>query len=201
VISSLNGIVSDISLNTVTVDVSGVGYSVQCSKTALQDLELGTKARFTIYTDVREDDILLYGFKDKLERQVFLLLKTVKGVGSKIALEMISQVNTLELLRAIGFGDTARLQSLKGVGKKTSERIIVELKEKVGEFAIEQAGGLIVETIHSDPIKDAESALMALGFSQSIAAKALAKVQHSEKHSGNVGKETGDLVREALQYV
>ena len=196
-ISTLTGLIADISSNKIIIDVSGVGYGVTCSTGCVEQLKVGGKTTLIVYTDVREDAIILYGFKDKLEREIFLLLKTVKGVGSKSAIDLLSQVKTFDLLRAIGSGDISGLQSLKGVGKKTSERIIVELKEKVGAFALEQAEGFKIDVVRTTPYQDAEAALMALGFSQSIANRALGQVQIEIKGSGN----TSELVKEALKYV
>jgi len=202
VISSLNGIVQEISANSVTVEVGGVGYLVSCSMRCLENLQLGATSKLIVYTDVREDAISLYGFKDKIERQVFQLLKTVKGIGSRTALEVLSQLDPLDLLRAIGSGDITRLKTLKGVGKKTAERIIVELKEKVGEFAVEQTMQISVDVIAATPIQDAEAALMALGFSQQLAAKALRNVLSQQSEANNSGLLIpGYLVREALKYV
>lgn len=197
-ISRLKGIIVDRSLSEVTIDVQGVGYSVTCSAACLENLILGEEAEIVIHTDVREDNITLYGFNNKLERQTFMLLKTVKGVGSRSASEIISQVNTLDLLRIIGSGDSARLQAVRGIGKKTAERIIVELKEKVGDYATERSGRLNLEITRSQPIDDAIEALKSLGFSQSQAEQAIRRLESS----GISGKENpGELVRQALQFV
>ncbi len=196
-ISSLNGTVSDISANALTIDVGGVGYLVNCAPSCFETIELGKPVRLVIHTDVREDAITLYGFRDKLERQVFMLLKTVKGIGSKTALEVISQLSPIELLRAIGSGDTGRLQSLRGVGKKTAERVIVELKEKVGEFATEQMLTSKIEISRNSPRNDAIAALVALGFAESVAVTAIDKVSKG----GADPSDTGEFVRMALKFV
>ncbi|MDZ4785890.1 MAG: Holliday junction branch migration protein RuvA [bacterium] len=197
-ISLLHGIVVDIVSNNITIDVNGVGYSVLCSRNCLESLKAGEKSKIVIYTDVREDNISLFGFKDKLERQVFLLLKTVKGVGSKTGIEMLSQLDKLDLLRAIGSGDAARLQSLKGIGRKTAERIVLELREKVGEFALEQSAGFNVDISRVSPMKDAEEALMALGFNQATAVNALSQLAARGMTNGVA---TGEIVKEALKFV
>lgn len=196
-ISSLNGTVSDISGNALTIDVAGVGYLVHCAPSSFELVELGKPIRLVIHTDVREDAITLYGFRDKLERQVFMLLKTVKGIGSRTALEVISQLSPIELLRAIGSGDTGRLQSLRGVGKKTAERVIVELKEKVGEFATDQMLSTRIEITRTSPRNDAIAALVALGFTESVANSAIENVLKG----GSIPSDTGEFVRIALKFV
>ena len=133
-ISQLKGTVDSISAAKATIDVAGVGYEVHCSARCVANLELGKPAKIVVYTYVREDAITLYGFEDAVEKQAFLMLTSVQGVGPKSAAEIISAIDKLELLRTIGTGDSTQLQRIKGVGKKLSERIIVELKDKVADF-------------------------------------------------------------------
>jgi Holliday junction DNA helicase RuvA len=197
VISSLNGIVLDISANSVTVEVGGVGYLVHCAPACMEICQLGQSVRLVIHTDVREDAITLYGFRDKLERQVFMLLKTVKGIGSRTALDVISQMSPVDLLRTIGSGDTGLLQKLKGIGKKTAERIVVELKETVGQFATEQILPRQIEITRPNHDADAISALVALGFAESAAKSAIEKVLKN----GSAPADTGEFVRLALAFV
>src|SRR3990167_1206675 len=124
-ISRLRGTVIDSTLDTLTLDVQGVGYEIYPTSSCREALAVGEEADVVIYTDVKEDSITLYGFRDRLEKQAFLLLKTVKGVGSKSAADIISRLDKIALFRAIASGDLARLQSVRGVGKKTAERIVV----------------------------------------------------------------------------
>lgn len=196
-ISSLNGIVSDISANAVTLDVGGVGYLVNCSPQVASKCLIGETMKMVVHTDVREDAITLYGFLDKMERQVFLLLKTVKGIGSRTALEVISQMSPIDLLRTIGSGDLIRLQSLKGVGKKTAERIVVELKEAVGEFAVGQSISKRIEISSGSSQQDTVAALVALGFSESAAKGAVDKVIKS----GSAPSGSGEFVKLALAFI
>ncbi len=196
-ISSLNGIVLDISANSITVEVGGVGYLVYCAPSCMEICELDRPIKLVIHTDVREDAITLYGFRDKLERQVFMLLKTVKGIGSRTALDVISQMRPLDLLRTIGSGDTGLLQKLKGIGKKTAERIVVELKETVGQFATEQILPRQIEVSSNAHDSDAIAALVALGFAESAAKSAIEKVLKN----GSVPADTGEFVRLALAFV
>jgi Holliday junction DNA helicase RuvA len=186
--------------NVLTLDVHGVGYELICSQPVLDRAVLGQELTVTVYTDVKEDSITLFGFADTLEKQVFLLLKRVKGVGSRIASEVLSAVDKMELLRAIGASDTARLQAIRGVGRKLSERIIVELKEKVVEFVLE-ARSLTPEreVVGAEPIfRDALAALTSLGFTAADAHRMLREAEH---RAPTARVDSGELVREALKYV
>lgn len=198
-ISNLTGQVIDINSRTVVLDVAGVGYEVHCTVEALQRLDLGAPASLVIYTEVRDDAIKLFGFADKLEKQTFLLLMRVKGVGARTAGEIVSNVNKRELLKLIAAGELATLQAIKGIGKKTAERIIVELKDKVGSYVLEnQSERLGVEQLKSEPIQDALQAMTTLGFSKHEAETALKKVQNEARLDS---LEAGELVREALRHV
>ena len=194
-IARLKGTVVELQGQYSTVDVQGVGYEVLCSKSCFEDIEIGSTITLTIYTDVREDCISLYGFSDRLEKQVFLMLKTVKGVGSKMASFILSEKDKLEILRAIGSSDITTLQSIKGVGKKTAERIIVELKEKVSAYAVVEGGiGLSVDRTPERSFEDALQGMRSLGFSAQDAKHAISKVDRSVKDSA-------DIIREALQHI
>ena len=204
-IAKLTGKISEIFNSTVTIDVNGVGYEVFCSQECIQSLQIDHNAVITIYTDVKEDSISLYGFKDSQEKQVFLLLRKVKGVGARTGSQIISRVNKLELLRIIGSSDLTKLQSIKGIGKKLAERIIVELRDQVAEFVNEQvSSSVLFDPAINEPYNDALSALQALGFSRKDAENAINQV----KASGVIGvgksskdNDSGNIVREALKYV
>jgi holliday junction DNA helicase RuvA len=198
VISRLKGIIEHVAGNIVTLDVHGVGYEVYASAGCLARCVKGEEAAVVIYTDVKEDLIRLYGFDDHLEKQVFLLLTRVKGVGAKSASDIISKVEKVDLLRTIAAGDTAKLQLIKGIGKKTAERIVVELKDKVGEYVIEgQVSRLSVEREVVTPFSEATEALMALGFSKKDAERAVQNVEAANRSASD----PGEIVREALRYI
>ncbi|RMD86467.1 MAG: Holliday junction branch migration protein RuvA [Candidatus Dadabacteria bacterium] len=196
-ISRLTGIVVEKDNNRVVLDVNGVGYEVFCSLNTIAALQCGEEATLVIHTEVREDSITLFGFADKLEKQTFLLLKTVKGVGARSASDIISRIDKLDLLRIIGSGDTLRLRSVKGIGRKIAERIVVELKEKVSDYAMGYAG-LSADVTAEGAFGDALEALRSLGFSQSVAEAALQKVKNNVDITG---MDAGKIVQEALQYV
>jgi len=191
-IGKLSGVVDSIEGALVTLDVQGVGYEVLCTHRCLLGLNASTETSLVVFTEVREDQIRLFGFEDRLERRVFSFLTQVKGVGPRTALDIVSQIDKLDLLRIIGTGDLTRLHRIKGIGKKTAERIILELKDKVAEYVHESqpAGG--------EPVEEAVLALEALGFSRGQAAGAVEKANNLEPGTRT---EVGELVKRALQYV
>ena len=179
-IARLAGRVDSLSGNHAVIDVQGVGYEVSCTRDCLRQLVVGEEAQITIYTAVKEDSISLYGFGDTLEKQVFCLLMSVKGLGARRALDVISQIDKVDLLRCIGEGNTAALQTLKRVGKRLAERIVVELKDKVAEYVLSRkAHSPQVEKVVIEPTDDAVEALLALGFSRKEAEHAVGKVELS----------------------
>src|SRR3989338_8913776 len=131
-IGALTGKLLHKSADHCLVNVGGVGYHVMISLSTFSHLpELGGELTFQIYTHVREDQISLYGFLDPLEKTLFQYLISVSGVGPRIAMSLLSGIPALELSKAIGRADVGRLVSIPGVGRKTGERIIIELKEKL----------------------------------------------------------------------
>lgn len=186
-------------MGTVLIDVAGVGYELHCSGACIASLEEGKETTLVVYTEVREDLIRLHGFVDLLEKQVFLMLTKVNGVGARTASDVLSQIDRRDLLRAIGAGDVSRLQSLRGVGKKTAERLVVELRDSVGKLSgISPSLSSSVERDFGGPVGDAVQALVALGFSKKDAERAVSQVE-----TGALKKalESGALVAEALRFV
>jgi Holliday junction DNA helicase RuvA len=204
-ISRLHGEVVEIDGDGIVVDVNGVGYEVACTTALLSRLSLGTRAIFSVYTDVREDAIRLFGFDSVAERHIFLLLNRVSGMGPRSSLDVVSNVAIRDLLRAIGSGDVRALMSIKGVGKKKAERIVVELRDLVANMAGERADSLramvSVERSAEPPAtavsSDAVSALEVLGFARRDAESAVSQALQGR---GSVG-DVGELIREALRYV
>ena len=197
-ISFLRGKIHSVFGNVVTIDVQGVGYEVHCTQQALVDLQPGNPASLIVHTEMREASLTLFGFVDSIEKQVFLLLTTVKGVGARSASDILSMIDRQDLLRAIGSSDVTRLQRVKGVGKKTAERIVVELRDKVAAFVSDTVGGaLVVEQVSDAPRKEAEEALVTLGFSRRDAEKALSQIDLELLAS----LDSGEIVREALRFI
>jgi Holliday junction DNA helicase RuvA len=175
VIAHLRGRISEKHPNRVIVDVNGVGYDVFVPLSTFYGLgDAGSETALRIHTHVREDALLLYGFATLLEQELFERLIGVSGIGPKVALAVLSGIEPQELIRAIERGDIARLTSIPGVGKKTSERIVLELKDRLprGQAAAALAGETVVpaSAIHDDVI----SALVNLGYHRPLAEKAAA---------------------------
>ena len=179
-IGKLKGIVDEYGDDHVILDVHGVGYVCYCSSRTLQNLpSTGEATVLAIETIVREDMIRLYGFADADEREWFRLLCTVQGVGTKVALALLSALRPSELASAIALKDVTALCRANGVGKKLAERIAQELKDKAPSFAsvdpaLVRLSGGIVEKTAPKPMADAVSALTNLGYPQLQASAAVA---------------------------
>ena len=153
------------------LDVGGVGYLVAATPSAVRKADGGGEVTVETYLHVREDALQLYGFADRAERELFVQLLTVNGVGPKVALAVVSGSPAEELRRAIVRGDSARFRAIPGIGKKTAERIVLELQEKVGA-----AGPAPVAAVAGDAHLVARDALVELGYSVLDAERALAEV-------------------------
>ena len=156
----------------LVLDVNGVGYLVAATPSVLRRAGAGADVTVETYLHVREDALQLYGFADSDERELFLHLLTVSGIGPKVALAVVSGSPSGELRKAIALGDHARFQAIPGIGKKTAERIVLELREKIGTVtdtglsAATDAPGHLV----------ARDALVELGYSVVDAERALAEI-------------------------
>src|SRR3954463_12201058 len=141
-IASLRGHILEKHPNRIVVDVNGVGYDVFVPLSTFYGLgESGAAISLRIHTHVREDALLLYGFATLLEQELFERLISVSGIGPKVALAVLSGIEPQELMRAIERGDLARLTAIPGVGKKTSERIVLELKDRLPRAPVAGGGG------------------------------------------------------------
>jgi Holliday junction DNA helicase RuvA len=160
-------------LDGLVLDVGGVGYLVLATPSALRRAEGAGEVTLETYLHVREDALQLYGFAEPAERELFEQLLSVSGVGPKVALAIVSGSSPGELRRAIVLEDTARFQAIPGIGKKTAQRVVLELKEKIAAgiepVPISAAAG-------SPPHLVARDALVELGFSVAEAERALAAV-------------------------
>ena len=157
----------------LVLDVAGVGYLVHATSAVLARADGARELAVETYLHVREDTLQLYGFADGSERELFLQLLSVNGVGPKVALAILSGSPAAELRRAIVLEDTARFQAIPGIGKKTAERIVLELKERLGSTAAAPEAGT-APAPGGDLV--AREALVELGYSVSDADKALAGV-------------------------
>jgi holliday junction DNA helicase RuvA len=164
VIASVRGEVRTRLPGSVVIEAAGVGYRLAVSAETLREVPaVGREGRLLAHLVLRDDGIHLYGFASESERELFLLLIGVQGVGPKVALAVLSGGSPGELLNAIASGDSARFQAVPGIGKRTAERIIVELREKVAGRATDDI--VVRRTASDDPRTLAREGLVGLGFS------------------------------------
>ena len=200
-IASLNGLILAKTPAAVILDVNGVGYEVFISSRTYDTLPAGGAPCFLhVHTVVREDAITLYGFGRPEEKELFLLLVTVSGIGPKLAQTILSGIGVADLRQAILLKDLARLTALSGVGKKTAQRICVELGEKVGTLdgsLPEEGRPETPAAAGGSPLADAASALVNLGYPQATAWVALRVAQQRSEEPDALRVE--DLIRLALR--
>ena len=193
-IAKLTGLLDDTGADWAVIDVAGVGYLVHCSAKTLSALGICGDT-VSLFTDlqVSENDLRLIGFASGAERDWFRLLVGVQGVGSKVALAILSALSTEELQRACAGGDAAMVSRAQGVGPKLAGRIVNELRDKAG--ALPTVAGVVSAAPPDSVSADAISALQNLGFKPAVAANAVAIAK------GELGEGAGlnDLVRVALR--
>jgi len=171
-IAFLRGRVLDKQPNRITVDVQGVGYDVHVPlSTYYRIAEPGGEVALKVHTHVREDALQLFGFLTDLERQLFERLIGVSGIGPKMAVVLLSGMEARDLVTCVLRADVARLTGIPGIGKKTAERIVLELKDRVGKLGVESEAAT-VETAGDRLRDDLLSALLNLGYHRPLAEKA-----------------------------
>lgn len=192
----IRGDIVETGVDYIVVENGSIGYLINTSKASLVDIGKDISNR-TIYThlNVREDDLSLYGFTSKEELDMFRLLQTVSKIGPRVGLGVLSTLNTLDIKIAILNEDAAALSKSPGIGKKTAERMILELKDKVHVDQEERSKGKLSLDMESGPSNSSDEvtdALMSLGYSQSEVIGALSRV-------GISGKSTEELIKLALR--
>jgi Holliday junction DNA helicase RuvA len=194
-IARLSGTISEKHPNRLIVDVNGVGYDVLVPLSTFYGLgEAGAGVTLRVHTHVREDAIALYGFASALEQDLFERLIGINGIGPKLALAVLSGIDPAELVRAIRSQDVARLTRIPGVGKKTAERIGLELKDRLPQTAAAAGPGTIDE---ADDVKaDLLSALLNLGYNRAVAEKAVAEALKKSPDA-----DFQDLLRQVLRQM
>jgi len=196
-IAHLNGVLLTKSTQSIIIDVGGVGYEVIVPLStfyALPDVKEVVGLR--IYTHVREDALVLFGFHTRLEKELFVMLISVSGIGPKLGVNILSGIGPRELLEAIAKGDALRLQAIPGVGKKTAERMALELKDRASKALGDGDMPQVAAPVGAERriMDDALSALVNLGYSTKSAKMAMDKAQAS------LGEMTLEgLIREALR--
>jgi Holliday junction DNA helicase RuvA len=192
VIERLIGTVAARAGDAVVVDVSGVGFRLEVSAVTLRDVPSpGAKVTLFTHLHVREDALQLFGFSTEEERELFRLFLGVSKIGPKLALAALSCRRAPDLKRALATGDVALFSSVPGVGRKTAERLILELREKVGDFGIggpeAESGGALTE---DGPVSLARAALVELGYTSQEAESLLSRLEPDQPAE--------DLIRQAL---
>lgn len=193
-IAFLTGILTHIHTNQVILDVNGVGYLVRISNHTLDRLPtIGEESKLFIYHHISDNDQQLYGFAVNEEKNLFELLITVKSIGPRLALALLSFLPPSQIINAIINQNAALLAKSQGIGKKSAERIVLELRDKLGEIAsvdtnTYESGSIQYETI---------SALEALGYGHNQAYKAVQTTMQQETTAQNVS----DMLKQALKYL
>lgn len=194
-ISSLHGQVLSSGPNWVDLAVQGVGFRVQVTGSAANGLaqKVGTDASLHCSLVVREDALTLYGFEAQGDRDTFEILMTVKGVGPKLAMAALDAIGSTDLARAVATDDLTTLQRIPGVGKKTAQRLVLEIGDRLGPVPEGRTASTTASS--SDPAAEAvATALEQLGWPRAVATRAIASI---EDHSGD----TESMLRAALSYL
>ena len=196
-IAHLSGILLTKAPQSVIVDNGGIGYEVTVPLSTFYALpEKDGRVSLHIYTHVREDALMLFGFYTPLEKEIFTMLISVSGIGPKLATNILSGIGPEELLEAMARGDTARMQSIPGIGKKTSERIALELRERAVKLkgTLEPLPSQVFPPEEKGMLDDAASALLNLGYSAKSAKDAVERAR-SRVQTLNLQS----LIKEALR--
>lgn len=196
-IAHLRGLLLSKSPNLIVVECAGVGYEVAISVATFSALpDEGASAALHVYTNVREDQIALFGFAEIAEKRLFEKLLTISGIGPKLAITVLSGISAERLVAAIRSGDHATLTRIPGIGKKTAERVVLELKDKLEALAVPVSSDGV--THHGAAGDDAISALVNLGYQRPIAQKA---VEAALKRGPDLSGDFEALFRAAMSAI
>lgn len=194
-IGYIRGKVAYLLTDYALLDVQGVGYRLFISGATRRELRLHEEAQLFTYLSVREDALQLYGFYTQKEYDIFQLLISVSGIGPKVALGMLSHTTVEGLCHAIINKQATMLTKLPGIGKKSAERLILELKDKIAIDGEEEEELLLTseDEVGDDKLAEAQAALLALGYSQGEITPALKKASQ--------GRDTSEIIKLALKYL
>lgn len=196
-IASITGRLRRKATDYLIIDVAGVGYQVQVPLSTYYSIpDNGEEVSLHIHTLLREDSLSLFGFLTQEEKDMFLLLMGVSGIGPKLALAILSSLPVAELSRAIQAADDSTLRAIPGIGKKTAARMVLELKDKIALTTPIMAAPSSASAALSDDCEDVISALVNLGYKKSQAEEAVRKVR-----DGHPGLTIEELIREALSVL
>lgn len=194
-IAYLKGIIDIKRQDYVVIDVHGVGYKIFMPEGAIQNLEVDSEAKIFTFMRVREDDVSLYGFLNVEELAMFELLISVGGIGAKSAVGILSNIAPSKFALAVITDDVATLKKLPGIGAKTAQRIILELKDKIKtQEATEQESEIKQKIEVSDGAKDAIEALQVLGYTRKEVEEAISKI-------GDSNLTTEEIIKQGLKYL
>ena len=196
-IAYLKGRALQITAETAIIEVGGIGYEAYCSGGAFRKIVVGETVELYTYLQVKEDGVTLFAFGSMKEKELFLKLTSVSGVGPKLAISVLTGLSADELVQAIYAADVKRLSAVKGLGKKTAEKIVLELHGKISAEEVMKASGdsltAVVQSVQVSAEDDeAISALMGLGFTKNESAQAV-KRAHDQG-----AKSVEDIIRKAL---
>ena len=196
-IAYLKGRVLTLTAETAVLEVGGVGYEIYCSGGAFRKLIIGEVAELHTYLQVKEDGVTLFGFATPKEKELFLKITSVSGVGPKLGISILTSLSADELTQAIATADVKRLSAAKGLGKKTAEKIVLELHGKISAAEVMSASGDTLSAIDA-PVslsredEEAVAALMGLGFTKNESTQAVKRARD------NGAKTVEDVIRKAL---
>lgn len=196
-IAYLKGRVLTLTAETAVLEVNGVGYEIYCSGGAFRKLVIGEVAELHTYLQVKEDGVTLFGFANPKEKELFLKVTSVSGVGPKLGISILTSLSADELTQAIATADVKRLSAAKGLGKKTAEKIVLELHGKISAAEVMNASGDTLGTADA-PVslsredEEAVAALMGLGFTKNESTQAVKRARD------NGAKTVEEVIRKAL---
>ena len=195
-IEYIKGELTELSPAMATVEAAGVGYGLNISLTTYSAIQGKTDVKLYVYEAIREDAHVLYGFVSKKEREMFELLITVSGVGANTARMMLSSMSVAELCSAISRGDERLIKGIKGIGKMTAQRIIVDLRDKIVALGIADeipTGGTVAAPVNNAVRDEAVAALTMLGFAPAPTQKVVVAILTEQPECGEAGVETDKI--------
>lgn len=194
----IRGVIDEVLIDGISIENNGIGYFVSVPKRTIFEIKENEEIKIFTVLVHREDAMKLFGFKSKEEREIFKLLNSVSGVGAKTALGVLSEFTAFDIITAIYANDSKKLSKAPGIGIKTAQRIILELKEKITSF--KNSDSIIPsasDNLKTEQIQETEAALFALGYSKNEIEKAIVYVMQSYPNFVDVD----DFIRESLIWL
>ncbi len=178
----IKGKITEKKTTYAVIDIQGIGYKINIPITTSEQIgDVGTEVKLFTYLDVKENDLTIYGFHSSLQREVFQSLIKVSGIGAKIAISVLSGLSIENLISSIAEKNVAMLTEIPGVGKKTAQRLIVELKDSFADLSLESKANMKVSDNTKNLIRDSENALISLGYNRRTVKKEIRKYLKNNK--------------------